>query len=130
MLDGIDAGLDRLAPGLVAMAMDRNFLAQPMSLVDQRRHFRGRELRRVHFVREREHAARDRRLDHVRAIFHFEPDGFPNRVGPIGDSFTEVRFVAEKHVAKSGGAIKMPTRRADPVSGHQHPRTRHDPVID
>ena len=50
VLDRINTGLDRFLRGLVAMAMDGDLLAETMRFIDQRRHFRGRELRCVDLV--------------------------------------------------------------------------------
>ena len=50
VLDRIDAGIDRFLRRRVTMAMDRDFLSQPMRFIDQRRHFRRIELRHIDFI--------------------------------------------------------------------------------
>ena len=101
-------GLDRVLRGLVAMAMDGDFLPQPMRFIDQRRHFRRGQLRRIHFVRHRQDAARDRGLDHIGAVFDLEPDRFADRVRSIGNPVRGIRFAGRR-----GGHESRPCRRSD-----------------
>ncbi len=50
VLDRIDTGIDRFLRRRVAVAMDRDFLSEPMRFIDQRRHFGRIELRHIDFV--------------------------------------------------------------------------------
>ena len=130
MLDRIDACLDRFSRRLIAMAMHRHFFAQPVRFIDQRRHFRRRELRRIHFVRQRKNAARNGGLDHIRAIFHFEAHRLANLVRTIDNAVRVVRFAPKKQIAITTRRIKMTARRADSFGRNQHPRADDDSFVD
>ena len=129
MLDGVHTCFDRFPRRLVAVTMHRHFFAQTMRLIDQRRHFRRRELRSIHFIGEGEHATRDRGFNYIRAVLDFESNRFANFVGTIGDPFTWLRFASEKLVAITAGRIEMATSRADAFGRYKHVRARSDSVI-
>ena len=130
VLDRINAGVDRFLGRFIAVTMDRDFFPQPVRFIDQRRHLGRRELRHIDFVGQREHAAGDGSLDHIGAIFHLEPNRFPNRVRSVGNAVGPIRLCAEKHVAKSVRMIEMTAGRADAVSRDEHARSGDDAFVD
>lgn len=130
MLDGIDAGLDRLLRGLIAVTVHRDFLAQPMGLVDERHHFCGSELRSIDFVGHREDAAGDSGFDNVGAVLDLKADCFADRIGTVGDAVSIVGLAPKKKIAEPGGVIEVAAGRADAISGDEHARPDNDSFRD
>jgi len=64
------------------------------------------------------------------AVLHFEANGFPNRIGTIGNAFAVIGFSAEEHVAETAGRIEVPAGRTDSICGDEHSRAGNDAVID
>src|SRR5207247_2054505 len=80
-----------------------------------------RDLRRVHLVRERQHAASRAHLDDVRAVLHLEADGVPEGVGPGGDAVRDAGLGPEELVGIAA-VVAMAAPRAQGVHGHEHAR--------
>src|SRR5439155_21844031 len=72
------------------------------------------------------HTARDRGLDHVRAVSHLKTNSFAHRVGSVSDSIGHVRLRSKKSVAKSGRVVEMSPGRADAVGSDEHARSNHN----
>src|SRR5580704_18068061 len=100
-----------------------------MRLVDQRGHFRRRELRRVDFIGQRKYAAGNRGLDYICAVLHLKTNGLSNRVRPVGDTVCFIWLATEKHVTETTGRIEMSAGRADSESLDQHARADDDAFV-
>ena len=83
MLDGVDAGEDRVVDALVAMGVRGDLEAEHVRLVGDRLHLVEAELLRADAVAEREDAAGRADLDHLGAIFVEPADLFARLLGPL-----------------------------------------------
>ena len=101
-----------------------------MGFIHQRRHLCGRELRRVHLIRQRKHTTRDRCLDYIRPDSHLETNSFAHGVGSVGNSIGHIWFRSKKSVAESGRFVKMAAGRADAIGGDEHARPNHNSFCD
>ena len=129
MLDRVDPRGDGLAGGAVAVAVRRHLLAQPVGLIDQRRHLLEGQLRRVHLVGEREHAAGGAELDHVGAVLDLEADRLAEPVRPVGDPLGRPEFL-DQEVMPQPGLVGMAAAGPQPVDRDQHPRAGDQPAGD
>ena len=129
MLDRVDAGEDRLAGGVVAVAVRRHLLAQPVGLVHQGLHLLGGELRRVHLVGQRQHAPRGAELDHVGAVLDLEADRLAEPVRPVGDPLGRPELLDQRSW-RSPVSSACPPRAPSAWTADQHPRAGDQPAGD
>ncbi len=111
MLDRIDTGQDRVASGLIAVAVTGDLLAQPVGFVAEGGHLLQGELRGVDLVGQRKDAARGTELDHVGAIFDLIANRLAEPIGAAGDSLV---FVALGKQDRAGARCDRHGRRSAP----------------
>src|SRR4029077_2389562 len=117
------------AGSLITVTMDSHFLAQPMRFIDERGHFSRRQLRRVDLIGKGKHAARNRSLNHVRAILHLKTDSFSNFIGSICNTIRVIRLASEKEIAKALRGIEMSAGGSDSFRGNQHSWADDQPFV-
>ena len=121
MLDRVDAGADRDLRPFGAVRVGGRPLVQPMRLVDERIHFRLRELRRVDLVGEREHAAGRAHLDDVGAVLHLEAHRIAELIGAARDAVGDPGLRAEALIGETG-IVAVAAARAERVDRDEHAR--------
>ena len=94
-MESMPARMARFAP-VAPCAWAAVLRAKRVRFIHQRVEFGLRQLRRIHVVGEREHAAGGAGLDHIGAVFDVVADGPARRVGAIDDAIGDSRFVPEQ----------------------------------
>src|SRR5262245_43416319 len=105
MFDRIDARQDGIARGAVAVAMGSDFLSQSVRLVDEGNHLLGSELRRVHLVGQRVHAAGGAKLDDVWSELDLVPNRLSKPCRSMCDPF--IRPALAEQVVADAASIGM-----------------------
>ena len=126
MLDGIDAGANGSLGPLRSVGVGSRFLAERMRFVHDGVGFFLGELRDIHFIGGREHAASGANLDHIGAIFDVEADRTPSFLGTVDDAVLRPGLVPEQARAETILAVAMAAGGADGMHRHQHARSWND----
>ncbi len=104
-------------------------LAESVRFVNERIHFRLRQLRRADIVAKRQDTTGCAHLDDVRAVLHLEPHRITELVGSTGDADLDARLRAEPLKWKPV-VVAMPAACAKGVDRHEHPRSDREPAGD
>ena len=125
MLDGIDAGEDRVADSLVAVGVGGDLQMQHMRLVGDRLHLLEAQLLPADAVAQRKHAARSADLDHLGAIF-VHPADLGAALGRAVDHRLHFLVVGRRQA----GVVTMAAGRADGIGRRDDPRPRDPAAVD
>ena len=129
MLDGIDSGQNRPLAGFGAVRVRGGLAMQRVRFIHQRVQLGLGQLRNVHVVGGRKHAAAGAGLDHVGAVLDVEPHRVARLVGRIDDAVFGAGLAAEQAKTKAVAVVAVAAGGSQRVHRNQHARTRHDPAL-
>ena len=123
MLDGVHPRGNRHFRRTVPMAVSRHLASPVMRLRHNGVHFFLSQLRIVHRIRQRQHAARRHELDHIRAVLHLVTHRRPALIRAVAHAQDRPRH--RNALRRHRVLIRMPARRTNRTVGHQHARARN-----